>query len=590
MKNFKKLIQEEVEEFDLRPLFEDKEEFDPFGHIDKPEETEVPFEVNEEEDCILGISKGNAKIEWPFISLPAGYTCPFAKGCKTFPAKWKGTTKKGEWQKPDSWDKNYKMGPDAEYLCYAGRAQAQYPGANISAFNNLNLLKKFKDSKEMANLIVKSIRHHGFDGTDLFRIHEAGDFFSQTYFDSWIEVAKQLPGTLFYAYTVSLPFWAARKDSIPRNFKLIASWDDSNSEVIEREGLRYARVVSGADEARELGLRIDVDDMLAWGSDESFALPLHGSQPKGSEAAKTRKQQKVKDDSGQSFDDKIKSGKKRNQSTKDRLRDQIRTTLRTENLDWVKDVEPYVEVVDYKDDKFKNVIISQLGDYSNIRIGDTIFYMGDTITVKMVQVQSGREIVTLKNNRTNKKFHVVLYDPIPPEWEKELPPLGEDLDYWGYDGKTLGPIEEDSELGGSGRDLDIRGHREYDKDVYVHRNLNAPPYFSVKQSGGATGGKVIGYDTSIHLKDVKFIVGEKGNQEVKGVEFGGEGKSKNVHAGAVGKHVASGGEYNTEGWTPVRYNPRDSGHSTFVISNTNEPIHNVKEAILKNEKEVWVKL
>jgi hypothetical protein len=328
----KKLIQEEIEEFDLGPLFE-ADEFDPFGHIEKPEETEE-FEVNEEEDCVLGISKGNAKIEWPFISLPAGYTCPFAKGCKTFPAKWKGTTKKGEWQKPGSWDKNYKMGPDAEYLCYAGRAQAQYPGANISAFKNINLLKKFKDSTSMANLIVKSIKHHGFESTDLFRIHEAGDFFSQTYFDAWIEVARQLPGTLFYAYTVSIPFWLKHKDTLPRNFKVIASWDESIAEVIEREGLRYARVVSGEEEARELGLRLDVDDMLAWGTDESFALPLHGSQPKGSEAAKTRKQQRKKDDTGQSFDDKIKSGKKRNQSTKDTLRNQIRTTLRNEDLEY----------------------------------------------------------------------------------------------------------------------------------------------------------------------------------------------------------------------------------------------------------------
>jgi hypothetical protein len=166
--------------------------------------------------------------------------------------------------------------------------------------------------------------------------------------------------------------------------------------------------------------------------------------------------------------------------------------------------------------------------------------------------------------------------------------LKEDLDYWGYDGKTLGPIEEDNEWGGSGRDLNLRGHREYDKDVYVHRNLNSPPYFSIKQSGGATGGKVIGYDTSIHLKDVKFVVGERGNKQVRSKEFGGEGKSKNVHAGAVGKHVASGSEFNTEGWVLVRYNPR-VGHETFIIATTEEPIHSAKEAILKNSKEVWVR-
>jgi hypothetical protein len=319
----KKLIQEEIN------LFED-EEFDPLGHIGKPEEKVEDFEVNESEDCVLGMSKDNAKLDWPFLSLPAGYTCPYAKGCKTFAAKWKGTSKKGEWVKPDSWEHNYKMGPEAEYLCYAGRAQAQYPSANISAFNNLNLLKKLKTVDEMADLIVRSLKYHGFDKSDLFRVHEAGDFFSQTYFDAWMEAARRVPTTLFYAYTVSLPFWISRKNSIPRNFKLIASWDDSNKETIENEGLRYARVVSGVEEARELGLRIDVDDMLAWGSDDSFALPLHGSQPKGSEAAEIRKQQRKKTDDGLSFDDKIKSGKKMNQAYKDELRANIRQQLRNE--------------------------------------------------------------------------------------------------------------------------------------------------------------------------------------------------------------------------------------------------------------------
>lgn len=486
--NIKKLIQEEIEEFDLGPLFED-DQFDPLGHLGGEEQPSEELEVDEKEDCVLGMSKDNAKLDWPFLSLPAGYTCPFAKGCKTFPAKWKGTAKKGEWVKPGSWDKNYKMGPEAEYLCYAGRAQAQYPSANISAFKNINLLKKLKTSDEMAELIVRSLKYHGFDKSDLFRVHEAGDFFSQTYFDAWMEAARRVPGTLFYAYTVSLPYWISRKGSIPRNFKLIASWDDSNKDVIEREGLRYARVVSGVEEARELGLRIDVDDMLAWGSDDSFALPLHGSQPKGTEAAEIRKQQRKKDDTGKSFDDKIKAGKKTNQQYKDELRAQIRQTLRNETYD---------------------------------------FY-----------------------------------------------------------GKST--IKEANEWGGAGRDLEMRGHRDYDNNIYVHRNLNAPPYFSIKKAGGATGGKVIGYDTSIHLKDVKFIVGERGNKEVLPKEFGGEGKAKNVHAGAVGKHVSSGQDYNVEGWQLVRYNPRD-GHKNFIIASTEEPIHSAKEAILMNGKEVWVKI
>ena len=149
-------------------------------------------------------------------------------------------------------------------------------------------------------------------------------------------------------------------------------------------------------------------------------------------------------------------------------------------------------------------------------------------------------------------------------------------------------LKEDSEWGGTGRDLEMRGHQDYDRKVYVHRNLNAPPYFSIKMAGGATGGKVIGYDTSIHLRNVNFVVGERGNQQVLPTELGGEGKAKNVHAGAVGYVVSSGKDYDTNGWRPVTYNPR-AGDRTFIYVDTREPIYNAREAILKNTKEVWVR-
>ena len=107
--------------------------------------------------------------------------------------------------------------------------------------------------------------------------------------------------------------------------------------------------------------------------------------------------------------------------------------------------------------------------------------------------------------------------------------------------------------------------------------------------GGVSGGKVIGYDTSIHLKNVKFLVGLRGNKQVRPIELGGEGKNKNVHAGVVGEQISSGFDYNTDGWIFVRYNPRE-GHKTFIIESTNTPIHEASEVILKNSKEVWVKL
>ena len=456
----------------------EEEEFDPFGHITEPKEEEyeleeLGFDLNK--DCVLGFSKNNAKLEWPYFSLPAGYTCPFATVCKNFPAKWEGPIKGGKFKRPASWDKNIKPGPQAEIMCYAARAQGQYPGANVQAFKNLDLLKKMKTKEKMANLIIKSMEYHGLANTDILRIHEAGDFFSQDYLDAWIEVAKRMPQTLFYAYTVSLPYYMARKDSLPKNFKIIASMDKHNEKFILDNGLRYSRVVGSEEEARELGLPIDVDDSIAWGSDDNFALVIHGSQPKGSEAAETLKQNRK---SG--LYDKIKQAKELNKQKKNTLRDKIRRELRNE-----------------------------------------------------------------------------------------------DLEYWGVRGDKMGPLREDED----DEVTTLKGHKDYDDWVFIHRNLNRPPYYSIK--AGKSGGPVIGYDTDIHLKDVIFKVQRGGQSRVR------KEMRKNVHAGVVGKIKDSGGNYDTSGWTLVTYNPYQ--HDSFVEYETGRPIYKAKEAILKNEKEVWVK-
>ena len=481
-------------------LFEADENFDPLGHIGGKEQTDLsePEEmgIDVTKDCVLNFSNGNMKLQWPYFSLPAGYTCPFATQCKTLPAKWKGTAKQGKFEKPASWEKNYQLAKGAKYLCYAGRAQAQYPGANIQAFSNLNLLKKFKTSEEMANLILKSLKFHNLQNTDLFRIHEAGDFFSQAYFDAWLEVARKMPGTLFYAYTVSLPYWLSRRGQIPRNFKLIASMDEDNEELINVEGLRYAKVVGSAEEARELGLRLDVDDMLAWRTDDSFALPLHGSQPKGSEAAEIRKKQTKKDETGKSFDEKLKDAKKRNQDYKDRLRAQVKSQMRGET-----NVPP-------------------MEDDFNLEIEESYYGL----------------------NRS-KNF------------------INENLEFGSED--TL-----------------LQGHKGYHGKVFVHRNLNKPPYWTIKARNGEDAGLVIGYDKSVHLNNVVFVVGEKSRQRVLA------SGQKNVHAGVVGNIVDGG--MDTNGWIPVTYNPYTN--RTFVRVDNGEPIFKAKEAILKNEKEVYVKL
>ena len=533
-------------------IFEDDEEdFDPFGHITDQNEEETELEdlgFNLDKDCVLGFSKNNAKLEWPYFSLPAGYTCPFATVCKNFPAKWEGPIKGGKFKKPASWEKNVKPGPQAEIMCYAARAQGQYPGANIQAFKNLDLLKRMKTKEKMANLIIKSMEYHGLANTDILRIHEAGDFFSQDYLDAWIEVAKRMPQTLFYAYTVSLPYYMARKNSLPKNFKVIASMDKHNEKFIMDNGLRYSRVVGSEEEARELGLPIDVDDSIAWGSDDDFALVIHGSQPKGSEAAETLKQNRK---SG--LYDKIKQAKKSNQQKKDVLRDKIRRELRNEDLKyWGVRGD---KMGPLKEDDFSWAEGDSLDNvtFKTKERPDLTYRIKDdnNLTVR-IHKEDGEFVNAIVRDYVDKKFESGEWYPIH---------INESIN------------ESDDEV------TTLKGHRDYDNWVFIHRNLNRPPYYSIK--AGKSGGPVIGYDTDIHLKDVIFKVQRGGQSRVR------KEMRKNVHAGVVGKIKDSGVNYDTAGWTLVTYNPYQ--HDSFVEYETGEPIYNAKEAILKNEKEVWVK-
>ena len=78
---------------------------------------------------------------------------------------------------------------------------------------------------------------------------------------------------------------------ILHNFVLTASYGGRYDYLIDDNtfNFRSAKVVFSEAEAEELGLEIDHDDSHAARPDlrnQSFALLIHGVQPKGSEAAK----------------------------------------------------------------------------------------------------------------------------------------------------------------------------------------------------------------------------------------------------------------------------------------------------------------
>jgi len=168
------------------------------------------------------------------------------------------------------------------YRCYAASDEAKSPQTRAARHWNFELLKHETEHEMFRRLNVSLPKK-----AKIVRIHVSGDFFNQRYFNAWARVASHNPNILFYAYTKSLKYWIDH-GSIPDNLKLTASWDESNSSIIIMKNLKFAKVVFSEEEAAELGLEIDHDDTHAYKGNKSFALLLHGTQPKGTMAAKAK--------------------------------------------------------------------------------------------------------------------------------------------------------------------------------------------------------------------------------------------------------------------------------------------------------------
>jgi len=224
------------------------------------------------------------------FSLPSGYSCPFAKMCDSRAVLNKETGKY-----------TIKDGKHTEFRCFSASQEVVFPSVRRQREHNFNLLRKLKKANEMVELIQNSLPK---DATHI-RVHVSGDFYNKEYMKSWLLIAEQNPNVIFYAYTKSLGYWVALKNEIPVNFKLNASKGGSQDFLIDEYNLKFVEVVYSEQEAKEKNLAIDHTDELAFKQDTSFALLIHGVQPKFSQASNAQKELK-KADVGQYSRKKIK--------------------------------------------------------------------------------------------------------------------------------------------------------------------------------------------------------------------------------------------------------------------------------------------
>lgn len=255
---------------------------------DDSEEIETPMSGDTPEGLLKfsGVKGGNAKIDHPSFSLPAGHTCKYAKDCKTCADRETG---------------KLTDDPNSKFRCFAASQENYQPNLRKMRWHNYDLLKRTKNVTDMANLIDASFKaaftdKKGFRAIPVLRLHVGGDFYDQAYFAAWMEMARRYPNMVIYAYTKALPFWQKHKDVIPPNFKLTASKGGTHDFLIDTENFKSSEVVFSPANAEAKGLEIDHDDSHAAFGDKSFATLLHGQQKPKSDASKAKSA--IKKDTG----------------------------------------------------------------------------------------------------------------------------------------------------------------------------------------------------------------------------------------------------------------------------------------------------
>ena len=210
------------------------------------------------------------------LDLLSGYSCPFASQCLSRAVVQSDGRRK------------IQDGKNTQFRCFSASQEVQYTNVYNLRKHNFDSLRKLSTG-EMIDLINDSLPKNA----GIVRIHVAGDFFNQQYMEAWYMVAALNPNVLFYAYTKSLRYWLAMNEfPILHNFILTASYGGRHDHLIDEFSLRSAKVVFSEAEAEELGLEIDHDDSHAAKPSlrsDSFALLIHGTQPKGSEASEALK-------------------------------------------------------------------------------------------------------------------------------------------------------------------------------------------------------------------------------------------------------------------------------------------------------------
>lgn len=153
-------------------------------------------------------------------------------------------------------------------VCYAKQGRYVMPNVYNAKLNNLraSILPSFVDDT------VAEIKRRRTYNT--IRIHDAGDFYNQDYYNRWCDIARALPDRIFYAYTkaLNLDLYTNKPD----NLRIIQSLGGRYDSLVDMSR-PHSRIFS-TDDARIAAGYVDgnVNDLPAIEGIVNIGLVYHG--------------------------------------------------------------------------------------------------------------------------------------------------------------------------------------------------------------------------------------------------------------------------------------------------------------------------
>jgi hypothetical protein len=146
-------------------------------------------------------------------------------------------------------------------LCYARNGTFLF--RNVKAAHARNLKRVLDDLANWKDEMIAEATKRARGG--YVRIHDSGDFFSDEYLQTWLDIAAAVPTTTFYAYTKEVSrFKRMVEGKAPSNFKWLYSMGGKEDHLIDVDRDRHAEVFPSAESLEAAGyFNQEESDVLA---------------------------------------------------------------------------------------------------------------------------------------------------------------------------------------------------------------------------------------------------------------------------------------------------------------------------------------